>query len=90
MNNEIKNITVIGLGYVGLVTALCLASKGYNVMGVDRIAEIVENITQGQIHFYEPKLDDLLKESFETKRFSASDSYQEAVRKAELIFITVG
>jgi UDPglucose 6-dehydrogenase len=91
MNREpIKNITVVGLGYVGLVTSLCLASKGYNVLGVDRLAEVVETINQGQTPFYEPKLDNLLKEGFETNRFSASNSYQEAVHKANLTFITVG
>jgi len=87
---SIRQITVIGLGYVGFVTALCLASKGYRVTGVDNVAEVVEGANHGKIPFFEPQLDDLLKSALAKKQFSATTKTAEAVKTSDLIFITVG
>jgi UDPglucose 6-dehydrogenase len=87
---SIKQITVIGLGYVGFVTSLCLTSKGYSVIGVDSIAEVVEGANHGKIPFFEPQLDDLLKNALSKKLFFATAKYSEAIKRSDLIFITVG
>ncbi|MFX1294347.1 MAG: UDP-glucose dehydrogenase family protein [Promethearchaeota archaeon] len=87
---DIKNILVVGLGYVGLVTSLCLVSKGYTVIGIDKLSNIIDKVNQGNIPFYEPKLNDLLKEALETNRFTATQDYVEAIKKSNLIFISVG
>lgn len=87
---DIRNLTVIGLGYVGFVTSLCLASKGYSVIGVDLVPEIVAGANEGKTPFHEPGLNDLLEKSLETNHFSATTEYKEAVLESDLIFITVG
>jgi UDPglucose 6-dehydrogenase len=87
---SIKQVTVVGLGYVGFVTALCLASKGYHVMGIDTVAEVVEGANHGKIPFFEPQLDELLKKALTKKQFFATAKYSEAIKASDLIFITVG
>ncbi|MGF1925993.1 MAG: NAD(P)-binding domain-containing protein, partial [Bacteroidia bacterium] len=54
---NIKNICVIGLGYIGLPTAALLANRGYNVFGVDVNKHVIDTINQGKIHIVEPELD---------------------------------
>ena len=56
-----KKVCIFGLGYIGLPTSLLLASKGYEVIGVDVNKEIVNKINRGQIHIVEPGLKDLIK-----------------------------
>ncbi len=56
-----KKICVVGLGYIGLPTASLLATKGYQVFGVDVRPEVVDTINQGRIHIVEPDLDILVK-----------------------------
>lgn len=87
---SIRQITVVGLGPVGLVTALCLASKGYHVMGVDNVVEVVEGANNGKIPFFEPQLDELLKNALVKKQFFATSKYSEAIKTSDLIFITIG
>lgn len=87
---HIRNISVIGLGYVGFVTSLCLASKDYSVTGVDKVQETVSEANSGQIPFYEPHLDDLLAQALDRKLFHATVNYKPAIAEADVIFITVG
>ncbi|MHA1129460.1 MAG: UDP-glucose dehydrogenase family protein [Candidatus Helarchaeota archaeon] len=87
---DIKHIAIIGLGYVGFVTGLCLASKGYITRGLDVIPEVVRSANQGKIPFYEPKLEPLLKAALKTKQFAASTDYNEVIPNSDLIYITVG
>ncbi len=54
---NIKNICVIGLGYIGLPTAALLANRGFNVFGVDVNKHVIDTINQGKIHIVEPELD---------------------------------
>ena len=58
----LKTSCVIGLGYIGLPNAVVIANSGINVIGVDIKDEILESLQIGKTHFYEPGLDDLLKE----------------------------
>lgn len=85
-----RTISVVGLGYVGFVTSLCLASKGHLVYGIDTLPEVVDAANQGYLPFFEPKLDDLLKKALKTKRFLATLDYNEAIPSSDLVFITVG
>ncbi len=60
--NEIKNICVLGLGYVGLTLGIALSEKGFNVYGVEINREVVEKLKRGETHFFEANLNDYLKE----------------------------
>jgi len=63
---------VIGLGYIGLPTASLLATKGFKVHGVDVNPKVVETISRGDIHIYEPDLDILVKSAVHSGNFTAS------------------
>lgn len=67
-----KRICVLGLGYIGLPTASFLATKGYEVLGVDVAAHVVETINRAEIHIVEPDLDMLVKSSVQSGRLRAS------------------
>lgn len=69
--NEFKNICVMGLGYIGLPTASLLATKGFNVFGVDVREQIVNTINEGKIHIVEPDLDILVKSAVQSGQLKA-------------------
>lgn len=72
MQKPAKEITVIGLGYIGLPTASLLGTKGYRVHGVDTCEEVVNTINQGRIHIVEPDLDILVKSAVQSGNLTAS------------------
>ena len=84
------NIAVIGTGYVGLVTAACLADLGNKVICVDNDYKKVENLKKGIIPIYEPGLAELISKNKKAKRISFGHSIKEATVKSEIIFICVG
>lgn len=84
------NIAVIGTGYVGLVTAVCLADLGNKVICVDSDYKKIENLKKNIIPIYEPGLSELLQKNKKAKRISFSHSIKEAAVKSEIIFICVG
>ena len=67
-----KKINVYGLGYIGLPTASLLATKGYDVLGIDVSENVVNTINNGDIHIVEPDLDVLVKSAVNSNRLSAS------------------
>ena len=67
----VKDICVIGLGYIGLPTAALLANNGYNVHGVDVIQATVDTINQGKIHIVEPGLEDFVKKTVDNGKLKA-------------------
>ena len=81
-------IAVAGTGYVGLVTGVCLASKGHMVTCVDVDERKLDMLKAGQIPIYEPGLEDLLKENRDHMVFTSD--YKSAYKDAEVIFIGVG
>lgn len=81
-------IAVAGTGYVGLVTGVCLASKGHHVTCVDIDEEKVKVMQQGISPIYEPGLSELMKESMDSLTFTTD--YASAYEDAEVIFIGVG
>src|SRR5574341_761176 len=85
-----KNITVIGVGYVGLVTGACFADLGNRVMALDIIEEKIENLKQGIMPIYEPGLKEVVERNVAARRLSFTTSHQEALKDAEFVFICVG
>lgn len=81
-------IAVAGTGYVGLVTGVCLASKGHDVTCVDVDEQKVESMKKGISPIYEPGLSELMKESMDHLTFTTD--YESAYKDAEVIFIGVG
>src|ERR1700733_1472372 len=83
------NIAVLGLGYVGCVTAACLASLGHRVLGVDPDERKVRAIEEGRAPFYEPGLEDLVRENVQAHRLSVSTS-PDALIAADIAMVCVG
>ncbi|MGR9589836.1 UDP-N-acetyl-D-mannosamine dehydrogenase [Bacillus thuringiensis] len=73
-----KKICVMGLGYIGLPTASLLATKGFQVHGVDVNKNAVEMINSGKVHIYEPDLDILVKAAVQSGKLKASLQPEEA------------
>lgn len=85
-----SDVCVIGVGYVGLVTAACFAKLGHPVIAVDKEAERIEGLRRGRSPFYEPGLDELLREGLQQNRLSFSTEIADGVHHSEIIFICVG
>ena len=83
-------IAVIGTGYVGLVTGVCLAEKGHHVICIDNIKEKVEALKQGVSPIYEPGLEELIKNNTENGRLYFTTSHKEGFASAVVIIIAVG
>jgi len=85
-----KQICVVGVGYVGLVTAACFADLGNRVVALDVDEKRVENLKKGIMPIYEPGLEELVKRNVNGGRVSFTTSYKEALQGAEFAFIAVG
>jgi UDPglucose 6-dehydrogenase len=83
-------ITVIGTGYVGLVTGVCLADNGNDVIGYDIDAGKIEALQAGELPIYEPGLSDLLNANVMSGRIRFTARTDEAIRHGQVIFLTVG
>ncbi|EKD37423.1 MAG: hypothetical protein ACD_75C01136G0002 [uncultured bacterium] len=84
------NVTVFGVGYVGLVQAAVLADVGHNVCCVDVDEKKIEGLKNGVIPIYEPGLAELVSTNYEKKRLEFTTDAQKGVKHAELLFIAVG
>jgi GDP-mannose 6-dehydrogenase len=87
---ERSHVAVLGLGYVGCVTAACLASTGHTVCGIDRDEHKVSSVRRGEAPFYEPGLEALVKENVAVGRLTASTSTAEALDDADVALVCVG
>ena len=82
-------LTIIGTGYVGLVTGTCFAEVGHQVVCVDNNEEKVKLLQSGGIPIYEPGLEELVKKNVAAERLSFTASTREGVEKSDVIFIAV-
>jgi UDPglucose 6-dehydrogenase/GDP-mannose 6-dehydrogenase len=83
-------IAVFGTGYVGLVSGVCLAAKGHDVVCLDLRADVVAMLNRAQPHIHEPGLPELLQKVISNKNFRATLSRDDALADASLILIAVG
>jgi len=83
-------IGIIGTGYVGLVTAACLAELGHNVIGTDAEVEKIEMASKGDAHVYEPGLEELLKKNLKKGNLSFSSDLDGTIRSSNVLFVCVG
>ena len=84
------NITVIGSGYVGLVTGTCFAEMGNSVTCVDIDLVKIEKLNQGIIPIFEPGLESMVLKNLENKNLFFSTKLNEALQNSEIAFIAVG
>jgi UDPglucose 6-dehydrogenase len=82
-------IGVIGTGYVGLVTAVCLADLGHDVVGTDIDKDKIDKAAQGICHIYEPGLEELLQKNLKKSNLSFSHDLEETIREADVLFVCV-
>ena len=83
-------ITVVGIGYVGLVTGACLADYGNDVYCVDVDEKKISSLKKGNIPIYEPGLQTLVKENLEAGRIIYTTNLKESLDQTEICFIAVG
>jgi UDPglucose 6-dehydrogenase len=83
-------VTMIGTGYVGLVSGACFADFGHVVTCVDKDASKIERLKKGEIPIFEPGLDELVKDNVDQGRLFFTTDPAEAIRTADAIFIAVG
>lgn len=83
-------ITMIGSGYVGLVSGACLADFGHDIVCVDKDEPKVAALLKGQIPIYEPGLDDLVADNVKAGRLSFTTDLAKGIEDADVIFIAVG
>jgi UDPglucose 6-dehydrogenase len=83
-------ITVVGTGYVGLVSGTCFAETGINVTCVDVDKKKIDNLNKGIIPIYEPGLDQLVIRNKEKNRLSFSTNLKDSINSSDAVFIAVG
>jgi len=84
------HITVIGTGYVGLVTGTCLAEFGMNVLCVDLDEKKIAGLNRGEMPIYEPGLEDLVSRNVAQKRLAFSTDLEAGIAASLVVFIAVG
>ena len=84
------DVTVVGCGYVGLVTATSLASLGHTVRGVEKDPKKLKTLLDGQCPIFEPGLQELMHEHYASGQLQFTDNMKAAVKDAEVIFLCVG
>ena len=86
---EAMNITIIGTGYVGLVTGTCFAEVGHQVICVDNNPEKVALLRSGGMPIFEPGLQEMVEKNVTQGRLSFTESTKEGVENSDVVFIAV-
>ena len=84
------NITMLGTGYVGLVSGTCFSEFGFDVCCVDKDKDKINNLKNDIIPIYEPGLQNLVKKNKNSGRLSFSNDIEQNIKKADIVFIAVG
>src|SRR3990170_3100032 len=87
---SVKEITVIGVGYVGLVTGACFADLGNRVVALDIDADRIAGLQRGKLPIYEPGLEEVVHRNVAAGRLHFTTDYAQALRQAEFVFVAVG
>ncbi len=85
-----KQICVVGVGYVGIVTAACFADLGNRVIALDINEAKIEGLKRGEMPIYEPGLKELIDRNVRSNRLTFTTSYEEGLDGSEFVFIAVG
>ncbi len=83
-------LAMIGTGYVGLVSGVCFADFGHDVVCVDKVSEKIARLKAGEVPIYEPGLEDLMRRNVEAGRLGFTTDLSEALTGADAVFIAVG
>src|SRR3954471_21902309 len=83
-------MSVIGTGYLGATHAVCMAELGFEVIGLDVDEAKVAKLSAGEVPFFEPGLDALLRKTLDSGRLRFTTSYDDIVESADVHFICVG
>jgi len=83
-------LCMIGTGYVGLVSGVCFADLGNNVICVDKDLKKIDLLTKGRIPIYEPGLTELVNKNYKNKRLKFSSDLKKSIQDSDIIFICVG
>ena len=83
-------LCMIGTGYVGLVSGVCFADLGNDVICVDKDNNKINNLKEGIIPIYEPGLEELVLKNYKNKRLNFSTNLKESIKKSDIVFVCVG
>ena len=83
-------LCMIGTGYVGLVSGVCFADLGNDVICVDKDNNKINNLKKGIIPIYEPGLEELVLKNYKNKRLNFSSNLKESIKKSDIVFVCVG
>src|SRR6059036_1502545 len=83
------DLSIIGSGYVGLVTGACFADVGHNVICVDNDAQKIKQLQAGEVPIYEPGLEEIIHRNVSARRLRFTGSIQEGVNNSQIVFIGV-
>ena len=89
-SNNVAGVAVFGLGYVGCVTAACLAKLGHRVVGIDRDSHKVQKVLAGKTPFYEPGLEAILEETVRAGLLTAASDFSAHLDSCDIAMICVG
>jgi UDPglucose 6-dehydrogenase len=89
-NQRPLNVSVVGTGYVGLVTGTCLAETGHRVTCIDNDDGKIARLQNGEIPIYEPGLKELVEKNTAASRLGFTTNARDAIRKSDVVFIAVG